>query len=164
MYLLFADGGSRNNPGPSSCAFVIYNSKTNFIKNNFSFNIENENDFKKQISDNFEIIEIGGEYLGKQTNNFAEWQGLLLGLKKILSISSNLKNKSQLDIKVFLDSLLVVQQAKGNYKVKNSNLISSYLEFQNIKNNFTILEFYHIRRHLNTLADSKVNEILEKNK
>lgn len=160
MYLLFTDGGSRGNPGKSACGFVIYSSDAKLdsqkIKNLTSDEIVT-------LTQSAEFVEQKGEFLGIQTNNFAEWQGVLVGLKSILDIHKSKVDTEPLEVAVFLDSLLVAQQASGVYKVKNENLKPLFKEFLALKNSFSGLAFRHIYREFNKDADSQVNECLDAN-
>ncbi len=87
---IFVDGSSRGNPGEAGCAFVIY-------------------------SDEEKIAE-GSKYLGIKTNNEAEYQGLIEGLKKALELGCE-------ELLIFTDSQLLERQIRGVYRVKASNLL-----------------------------------------
>ena len=84
---IHTDGGSRGNPGPSACAFVA------------------ETDGRE--------IQKQSKFLGVQTNNFAEYSGILLALQWVAK---------QLTIVLCSDSELVVKQLNGIYKIKNQIL------------------------------------------
>jgi ribonuclease HI len=129
---VYTDGGSRGNPGPSACAYVICN-----------------------LDDN--VVEKSGFYLGKITNNQAEYQGLVMGLERA----------SELDIKnlsVFMDSELVVNQVNGFYKVKNADLAPFYQKVSLLAKGFQKISFTHVPRELNRIADAEVNRILDEQK
>ena len=150
--IFFADGGSRGNPGPSACGFVIYElSSSNFT------DLNNSNLDKYKPS--FELIKEKGQFLGIKTNNQAEWQGLILGLKTILEIFP----KEKVNLKVFLDSQLVVRQAIGQYKVKNPGLQELFMEFKKLIKHFENCKIEHIYREQNQEADKVVNQILDNN-
>ena len=91
---LFADGGSRGNPGPAASGAVL-------------------------LDERGEVLREVGTYLGRTTNNVAEWTGLLTGLEAALELGV-----SELDVR--LDSELVVRQISGAYRVKHENLIPLY--------------------------------------
>ena len=132
--IIHTDGGARGNPGPAACAF---------------------------------IAEVGGRivgkesfFLGKSTNNYAEYQGVLLAMQWIASKSQISNLKSQI---VFnLDSELVVKQLNGTYKVKNQNLRNLNDEVIGIikENNLKIV-FKNIPREENMVADFLVNKKLD---
>lgn len=85
-----------------------------------------------------------------QTNNFAEYEGLYAGLQ--LAKKHGIKQ-----LKVYGDSKLVIEQMKGNWKVRSHNLISCFEKCKNIQNEFTFLDFNHVKRHLNKRADELAN-------
>lgn len=132
---IYCDGGSRGNPGPAASAFVV-------------------------TKDN-KVIGDGAEYLGSDTNNVAEYNSVLLGMKwlktqKILKISKNEK------VKFNLDSQLIQRQLTGVYKVKNQNLKKYFLQIKTLQDFFdfeTIFEWSY--RDKNKLADELVNETLD---
>lgn len=122
---LFIDGASKNNPGPAGSGFVI-------MKNN-------------------EIIVRQGFYLGKKTNNQAEYYALILGvffLKKYMQ-------KGEL-VTITSDSKLLVMQMIGAYRVKDAqlgqlkNLAVAWLQGYRYK-------MKHVLREYNTLADEMAN-------
>src|SRR5690606_9882767 len=87
---MYADGGSRGNPGPSAGGFVVL-------------------DMDDQL-----LLE-SGKYLGITTNNQAEYHSLKGGLEAAVKIGAR-------KVHVYMDSLLVINQMKGIYKVKNRDL------------------------------------------
>jgi ribonuclease HI len=129
-YRIYTDGGSRGNPGPSGAGGVI-------------------------IDPNGEIISESSEYLGYQTNNYAEYMALLLTLKraKMLGIRS---------VDVFMDSKLIVEQMNGNYKVKNEALKVINSEILELLKSFEKITFTHVYREHNKHADRLVNQAINK--
>lgn len=127
--IIFCDGGSRGNPGPSASGFVILNNEQ-------------------------EVIEEGGEYIGITTNNQAEYFAVKLALLAARSYHPEL-------IVFKLDSLLVVNQLKGDYKVRNKDLWPIHDAIKQLLTEFKLVTFEHVPREQNTLADGKVNEILD---
>jgi len=89
------------------------------------------------------------------TNNVAEYTGLIIGLK--LAIEMGIKN-----IAVEGDSLLVIKQMKGEYKVKSENLIDLYNEAKQLIKNFEFISFNHIYRNNNKRADELSNLAITK--
>jgi len=132
--LVFTDGGARGNPGPAAAAFVVFKSN--------------------------EILFKSARFLGKTTNNLAEYAAVSDALKWLLSRQFN-------DQKIFfqIDSELIVNQLTGVYRVKNSSLKKYYQEIKSLTALFKEGVFYnHIPRKENSLADKLVNEILDKEK
>lgn len=106
------------------------------------------------LNDNDEIIEEGGEYLGVTTNNQAEYQAVKLAMQTAIKYDPN-------QIHFFIDSLLVVNQMKGVYKIKNRDLWPIHSDIKKMSENFDKVSYTHVRRELNKLADAKVNEVLD---
>lgn len=100
------------------------------------------------------IIETNGEYLNITTNNQAEYHSLKLGLERALQLGAK-------TIHVYMDSLLVINQMKGIYKVKNKELLPVYTTIKGILLQFEAVTFTHVPRELNKLADAEVNRILD---
>jgi len=130
VVLLF-DGGSRGNPGPCGCGFVIMNN--------------NET----------EIIAQGSEFLGKNTNNYAEYMGVILGMEKALELGIN-------NLIIKGDSQLVIKQLLKEYSVKSPNLIPLYLKAAKSLLQFNSVKLYHIKRNFNILADKLANEAMDR--
>ena len=128
--LIYIDGGSRGNPGPAGCAAVL-----------------------KTADDGQTVLE-EARFLGRATNNVAEYQGLLLGL----SLAATLKAE---EIEIRSDSELLVRQMMGQYRVKNPALQDLFAEAQDALAPFKSVEVRHIRRELNTEADKLVNDTLD---
>lgn len=126
---MFADGGSRGNPGPSASGYVLLD-----------------------MADN--VIVKGGAYLGITTNNQAEYQAVKLGLE-------DARRRGYQEINVYLDSLLVVNQMKGIFKIRNRDLWPIHQAIKEIVTEFKRVTFTHVPRELNKLADGKVNDILD---
>lgn len=96
----------------------------------------------------------GGTFLGITTNNIAEYQAVYLGLKKALELGA-----SVVDFRI--DSLLVVNQLNGIYKIKNAELIPINHRIRELASRFDHVTFSHVRREFNRLADGMVNKILD---
>jgi ribonuclease HI len=126
---LFTDGGSRGNPGPSATGFVI-----------------------KDMNNN--IIEGSGFYLGITTNNQAEYQAVLQGLKESHRFKARI-------VHVYMDSLLVVNQMNGIFKIKNRDLWPIHQAIKDEISKFEKVNFTHVPREMNKLADAEVNKILD---
>lgn len=92
-----------------------------------------------------------GYYLGTLTNNQAEYNALLIGLE--LTIKNMMVNDT---LVIYSDSLLLVKQIQGDYKVKHENLIPLYIKAKKI---LSLLKFdiKHVLRDKNKVADSMAN-------
>jgi ribonuclease HI len=126
--IIYSDGGSRGNPGPSAAGYVI-------------------------MDLNQEVVDQGGEYLGITTNNQAEYQGVRIGLEKALSLGIK-----RVDFRI--DSMLVVNQMNGIYKIKNRELWPINERIRGLMTQFDKVTFSHVRREFNQLADGMVNRTL----
>jgi ribonuclease HI/pterin-4a-carbinolamine dehydratase len=96
-----------------------------------------------------------GIYLGVTTNNQAEYTSLKLGLEECLKMGVR-------RVHVYMDSLLVVNQMKGIYKVKNQELRPVYEAIKKLATNFEEISFDHVPREFNKLADAAVNRALDR--
>jgi ribonuclease HI len=123
------DGGARGNPGPAACAVVVRNEKS-------------------------EVIAEWGEYLGIQTNNVAEYSGLLAALEYAL-------REKYPSFKVLSDSELLVQQMRGLYKVKNAQLKDLFDRAQALARKIEHFGIEHVPRESNREADRLVNKVLD---
>jgi len=128
---MYTDGGSRGNPGPSAIGVYI------------------ETLGKKY-----------GECIGIRTNNEAEYEALIFGLKKIKQLVGKEKTK-KVEVQCFLDSELVVRQLNHEYKLNDSKVKEFFLEIWNLMLDFKRVVFFHIPREKNKIADALVNEALD---
>ncbi|MFY9852632.1 MAG: ribonuclease HI family protein [Terracidiphilus sp.] len=124
------DGGSRGNPGPSGYGAVIEDSKDNVVA---------------ELS----------EFLGIQTNNFAEYSGLLGVLR--WSVAHNVKH-----LRVVSDSELMVKQMQGKYKVASPILRPLFEEARKLSRNIPSFEIRHTLRGGNKQADKLANDAMDK--
>ncbi len=127
--ILKTDGGSRGNPGEGASGAVLFN--------------------EEGI-----VIDIAGLYLHNTTNNNAEYQALVIGLKMAK------KNKVE-NLECFLDSELIVKQMNGIYKISDANIKQIKKLIDTLLPNFQKVSFTHIPREQNKLADKIVNLILD---
>lgn len=100
------------------------------------------------------ILKKSGIYLGITTNNQAEYQALRLGLEEAYHIGAR-------EVDVFMDSLLVVNQMNGVFKIKNRELWPIHQSIKELLKLFHKVRFMHIPRELNRLADAEVNDVLD---
>ena len=137
-WLLQFDGAANPNPGPASSGAVLWTPK----------------DAHGHRSPSYEM----GKYLGKGTNNLAEIQGLLLGLK-IAAI------RGARELLIEGDSELIIRQQTRQYKVSNKNLKSWWAEIQAAmmdEISFDWIAIRHVRREFNERADSITKEVLSR--
>jgi ribonuclease HI len=95
-----------------------------------------------------------GIYLGITTNNQAEYMALKFALEEC-------RKMGILEAQVYLDSLLVVNQMKGIFKVKNRDLWPIHDAIKQIAKDFKKISFSHVPREFNKLADAAVNRALD---
>lgn len=100
------------------------------------------------------VVEEGGEYLGITTNNQAEYHGVRLGLERAIEVGYR-----TVDFKI--DSMLVVNQMNGVYKIKNRELWPIHERIRKLMTQFDAVSFSHVKRELNQLADGVVNRTLD---
>ncbi len=101
-----------------------------------------------------EVLYEQGEYLGITTNNQAEYQSLKAGLQAAKKMNAQ-------EVHVYMDSLLVVNQMKGIFKVKNRDLWPIYESIKELVQHFKKVDFNHVPRELNKEADAQVNQCLD---
>lgn len=102
------------------------------------------------------VLESGGKFLGITTNNQAEYRAVLFALERAKELGVE-------EIEFRLDSLLVVNQMKGIYKVKNKDLAVVYDQIKKLVSQFKKVEFVHVLREYNKLADAEANRIMDEN-
>lgn len=95
------------------------------------------------------------------TNNEAEYQAIIFALKKVKQLIGREKAKKA-EIIIKSDSQLTVNQLNGDYKIKEKNLIPFFIEIWNLKTEFKKINFVHIKRKENKLADKLVKELFDK--
>lgn len=95
-----------------------------------------------------------GVYLGITTNNQAEYQSLRMGLEEAHKLGAQ-------EVAVHMDSLLVINQMKGIFKVKNRDLWPIHESIKELATRFKKVTYTHVPRELNKLADAQVNIALD---
>jgi ribonuclease HI len=128
--VLEADGGSRGNPGPAGAGAVLRTPQGAVIR-------------EMKL------------YLGRVTNNVAEYQGILMGLQAVVDQYTPAR------LLVRLDSELLVRQLNGQYKVKSPNLRPLYLQALRLLAQIAEVEIVHIPRGQNALADALANQAMD---
>jgi ribonuclease HI len=135
--IINTDGGARGNPGPAGIGVAIADEQGKNIAQ-----------FKK--------------YIGEATNNVAEYKALILALeeaKKIFNLQFAIFNGGELDIR--MDSELIVRQMQGRYKIKEPTLKLLAGQALKLIKHFQQVEFKHVPREQNKLADKLVNEAID---
>ncbi|MGH2920846.1 MAG: ribonuclease HI family protein [Gaiellaceae bacterium] len=100
------------------------------------------------------VLAAHGETIGVATNNVAEYKALVEGLRKAVELHVN-------ELEVVSDSELIVNQMRGNYKVKNEALRELWREGMRLATSFERVNYNAVRREHNELADRLVNEALD---
>lgn len=133
--IIFTDGGSRGNPGPSGAGAVV-----------------------KDLSGK-NVASISA-FLGTRTNNYAEYEALILALQGAVdSFGSPVPHP----VRVKMDSELIVRQMKGEYKVKHPVLKEQHAKVQRlISDSFPYIAFTHVPREENGEADELANEAMDR--
>lgn len=135
-FTLYADGGARGNPGPAGAGAVVFDAAGK------------------------RVIEVA-DFLGTATNNVAEYEAVIRGLKALAAAYPPDYFKTAA-LTIRMDSKLVIEQLKGAYKVKHPNLIPRYLELKNIlARSFGDVAYEHVRRELNKDADALANRAMD---
>ena len=124
------DGGARGNPGPAGYGVVIHDASGRKVAS---------------LS----------QYLGKQTNNVAEYQALIAALEYAVEHDSR-------PLKVVSDSELLVRQIKGIYKVKEPTLRDLHARARQLINRLGWFDIEHVLRGHNREADDLANEAMDK--
>jgi ribonuclease HI len=137
--IVYADGGSRGNPGPSAVGVVIKNSSNKTI-----------NEYGQKLEDEL-------------TNNEAEYEGVIFALKKLKALFGKKKTK-QLEVEFRVDSELIASQLGGKFKVEQEHLQILYMKVHNQRFDFGKLKFKFIPREENQRADFLLNRALDEDK
>ncbi len=124
------DGGSRGNPGPAGVGVVL------------------------RAADGTPLVTLG-RFIGRATNNSAEYRALILGLQKAKELGAT-------RLLVRGDSELIIRQMKGEYRVKHPELRELYEQAQLLLHDFEQASFEHRLRHHNSLADRLANLAMDR--
>ena len=123
------DGGSRGNPGPAAAGVVI------------------------RARDDGTVLHMAGIYIGRATNNVAEYNGLLEGFRRAEALGAR-------EVEVLSDSELLVKQMNGEYRVRNTGLKPLFDEANVLWNRFAKVAIRHIPREQNQEADELANKAM----
>lgn len=124
------DGGSRGNPGPAAWGVAV-------------------------LDDSGDCAEEHSGFLGRATNNVAEYRALIAALRLAA-------DRSAQTVEIQADSELVVRQIKGEYRVRHPDLKPMYLEAKRLIAGLPSFRIRHVRREENRQADRLVNQALDR--
>ncbi|MFQ5697604.1 MAG: ribonuclease HI family protein [Myxococcota bacterium] len=127
--VVYTDGAARGNPGPAGAGAVV-------------FDLEGER------------LDEAYLYLGRATNNVAEYRALLLGLERARSLDARC-------VEVRADSELLVRQMRGEYRVRSPGLEPLHARARNLVAGFDHVEFVHVPRESNRVADRLANRAID---
>ena len=111
--VIYSDGGSRGNPGKSAYAIVV--------------------------TEDGKVIHEHTEFLGINTNNYAEYRGLIAAISKALELKAD-------EVEFVMDSELVIKQMNGEYKVKSPNIAELHRDAVALSSQIPKVKFTHVRR------------------
>jgi ribonuclease HI len=126
------DGGSRGNPGPAGIGVVL------------------------RSQDGTPVVTLG-RFIGRATNNVAEYRALIIGLERAKQLGVS-------KIAIRGDSELIIKQMRGEYRVKNADLRDLYEEAQSLIHQFDKARLEHNLRDKNKLADKLANLAMDRRK
>jgi ribonuclease HI len=89
-----------------------------------------------------------------QTNNYAEYTGLILGLRRARELGVQ-------EVEVFADSELMIRQLNGRYQVKSQSLRPLYEEALGLLSEFSRVKLVHVPREMNVQADEMSNRAID---
>jgi ribonuclease HI len=128
-WVVMVDGAARGNPGQAGCGAAIYD-------------------------ENGVVVRQLSRYLGRTTNNVAEYEALLMGLEALLELGRR-------QIVVQSDSELLVRQLNGQYRVKDEKLKVLFHRAITLLRQFDSYRILHVGRELNKLADRLANQAID---
>lgn len=127
--VIFSDGASRGNPGPAGAGAVLSTPEGR-------------------------VVARIGKFLGIQTNNVAEYEGVIIALEKALEIGAR-------DLEIRADSMLVIMQLRGEWKLKHPGLKPYFDKARELLRRFDRTNLQHVRRELNAEADEMSNRAID---
>lgn len=134
-FILYADGGSRGNPGPAGAGALV------------------------RDEEGTQIVTIS-EFLGTTTNNIAEYTAVLRALEGLRTILESASTSASVEAR--LDSQLIVRQMNGEYKIKHPNIVPLAAKVKEAARAFKGVSFTHVYREDNTEADRLANEAMDR--
>lgn len=129
---IYSDGGSRGNPG--ICAYAIV------------------------VTENGRIVFEDTKFLGVETNNYAEYRGLIAGISKAIELGAD-------EVEFVMDSELVIKQMNGEYKVKSPKMQELHKDAKALASMIEKVRFTHVRRsnEFVSRADALLNHTMDIN-
>jgi len=133
---VYSDGASRGNPGLSAIAFKI-------------------------LTQDGRLLKKYSKYLGRRTNNQAEYEALISALEFATDLGYQ-------KVDCYMDSELVVKHLNGEYRVRNPKLRTLWLRVQELKKNFQIISFIHVSRtdkciqEIDLLANQALDRVISR--
>ncbi len=134
-FILYADGGSRGNPGPAGAGALV------------------------KDEEGTQVVTVS-EFLGNTTNNIAEYTALLRALEGLVSLLGEASGGAFVEAR--LDSQLVVRQMNGEYKIKHPNIVPLAAKVKEVVRSFKSVSFTHVYREDNKEADALANEAMDR--
>lgn len=135
QFTIYGDGGARGNPGPAGAGAVVRDASG-------------------------ATVATVSEFLGIATNNVAEYTAVVRALEALLAhLGADAKN-AEVDIR--LDSMLVVKQMSGEWKLKNEGLKPLAARVRELSTSFARVSFMHVYREQNKDADRLANEAMDR--
>ncbi|MCA9360986.1 ribonuclease HI family protein [Candidatus Kaiserbacteria bacterium] len=133
--IAYTDGGARGNPGPAGIGVYI-------------------------TDESGKVLKEVKEAIGNSTNNFAEYNAVLVALQTLKQLYG--KKSKEMSFEIRLDSELVKKQLNAEYQIKEPGLVPMFIEIHNLRvANFPNLILTHVPREKNKEADRLVNEALD---
>ncbi len=129
LLILYTDGAARGNPGPAGAGVSLEDAQG-------------------------EVLAEARRFLGKATNNQAEYEALILGLEHAKKLGAD-------KIEVRADSELVIKQMLGEYRVRDAQLRVLYQRAQTLAGGFQAVDYVHVRREYNRRADRLANQAID---
>lgn len=146
--VIFADGGSRGNPGPAAYGYVVFEEG----ETRLAHDLNNLEMWKATLT---RVID-GAEFIGVNTNNQAEWLGVVKAIQKVCDVYGN-----SISLTICLDSQLVIRQLEGVYKVKKLELKPYHTNAMSNLDKLSHYRLCHVYRQFNSEADALANEAMD---
>ncbi len=127
--IVYTDGGARGNPGPAAVGVVV-------------------------CDESGRLIRKYSKFIGRATNNQAEYQAIIFALERIKQLKAKL-------LDFYLDSEFIVQQLNRKFKIRDKDLASLFVKIWNLSQGFKKINFSYIPREKNKEADRLVNQVLD---
>lgn len=134
-FTLYADGGSRGNPGPAGAGALVTD------------------------EEGVQVVTVS-EFLGTTTNNVAEYTAVVRALEGLHALLKDAASGAVVEVR--MDSQLVVKQMNGEYKIKHPSMIPLAARVKELARTFKQVTFTHVYRDQNKKADALANEAMDR--